>query len=294
MGLRVKPTYRQRRFGAEVRKLRERAGLSVGESAAVMGMQQSHISSVEAGRTSLSEERLRRLAGRVSGVSSTYVDALLELGQRSGKGWWSVYRDRIRPSFLDIAELEAGAERIVNYEPMFVPMLLQTEAYGTANFKGGYVRPSPERQELESEFRLRRQGVLHGEAPPRYHAIIHEAALHARFGSREMMRDQLLRLIEASRLPHVTIQVLPFDGAVPFGTPFNLIEPKVAELGTVVVPHIEKSLYLGDVDSLDRYNRWFANLSEMALPPVDAEVRPEAHSAKDSLGLIQRLLYPLL
>ncbi len=108
------------------------------------------------------------------------------------------------------------------------------------------------------------------------------------------MRGQLLCLIEASRLPNVAIQILPFDGPLPFGTPFTLLDPAVPELGTVVVPHIEKSLRLGDSDSLFRYHTWFDSLSELALAPVDAEVQPEAHAMKDSLGLIQRILYPLL
>ncbi|GAU65259.1 putative transcriptional regulator [Streptomyces sp. NBRC 110611] len=294
MGQRVNPTYRQRRFGAEVRKLREVAGLSVSESAELMGMRQSHVSAVEAGRTHLSSERLRRLAGAVSGIRAPYVDALEEMAQASGKGWWSAHRERVRPSLLDVAELEAGAQRMVSYEPTFVPVLLQTKAYVAANFKGGYARASPERREAEIEFRMRRQDVLVSENPPRFHAVIHEAALHPTFGNRAIMREQLIRLIGASRLPNVTIQVVPFDGPVPFGTSFTLVEPKVAELGTVVVPHIERSLYLGDADSLDRYNDWFANLCEVALPPADAAVRPEAHTVKDSLGLIQRLLYPLL
>ncbi|ARF57226.1 helix-turn-helix domain-containing protein [Streptomyces gilvosporeus] len=294
MGLRANPTYRQRRFGAEVRRLRERAGLSVGEGAAVMGMRQGHISAVESGRTGLSPERLRALSREVDGVNPTYLDALVEMGQDPGKGWWSAYQGRVRPSLLDMAGLEAGAVRLVTYEPTFVPVLLQTQAYATAAFRRGYTRVSPEEQDLDVEFRMRRQEVLTNERPPQFHAIIHEAALHVTLGSPEVMRSQLLRLIEASRMPNVTIQVLPFDGPSPFGTPFTLLEPAVPELGTVVVPRIEKSLNLGDEESLARYNDWFASLSETALLPVDAAVQPEAHLTKDSLGLIQRLLYPLL
>ncbi|MEV0266641.1 helix-turn-helix transcriptional regulator [Streptomyces sp. NPDC050617] len=294
MGLRANPTYRQRRFGAEVRKLRERAGLSVGESAAVMGMHQSHISNVETGRTSLSEERLRKLARAAGHTNAALVDALAELGQSSGKGWWSQYRERLRPSLMDVAELESRATVIFNYEPMFVPGLLQTIEYATATSRGGYARASHHEQDLDVEFRVRRQSVLQGEGAPRLHAVIHEAALHASIGDRGVMRGQLLRLVEASRLPNVTIQVLPFDGPVAFGTSFTTVEPMVPELSTVIVAHVEKSLYLGDSEAIARYTDWFATLRQVALPSLDAAVLPEAHVAKDSLGLIQRLLYPLL
>ncbi|WP_369679694.1 Scr1 family TA system antitoxin-like transcriptional regulator [Streptomyces mirabilis] len=53
------------------------------------------------------------------------------------------------------------------------------------------------------------------ENPPAAHTVIHEAALHMRFGSPQTMREQLLRLIELARLPHVTIQVYPFSAATP-------------------------------------------------------------------------------
>ncbi|MEU9110345.1 helix-turn-helix transcriptional regulator [Streptomyces sp. NPDC048483] len=287
MGLRANPTYRQRRFGAEVRKLRERAGLSVNESAAVMGMNQSHISSVETGRTGLSEERLRKLAAKVGGISATYVDALAELGRRPDKGWWSSYRDQVRPSLLDLAELEDEAAALVCYEPMFVPGLIQTRDYATAIHRGGYVNVSPEVEEAAVDFRMKRQAVLTGEGAPSFHAIIHEAALHPSLGDRRVMRDQLGHLLELARLPNATIQILPFDGPVAFGSSFTLVEPSVRELSTVVVAHVESSLYLGDAESLAKYSHTFARLTETALPP-------EASHVKDSLGLIQRLLYPLL
>lgn len=294
MGLRVNPTYRQRRFGSEVRAIRERAGFTAARAAEVMGMNASHISTVEAGRTGLSVERLHRLAAASGSEDSTYVEALAGLGQASGKGWWTEYRDRVRPSLLDLAELEDVAVDIVCYEPMFVPGLLQTKAYAHAIHHEGYADATPQEHDLAVEFRMRRQAVLAGACPPRLHAVVHEAALHASLGDPRIMREQLQRLIEASRLPHVTVQILPFDGPVPFGSSVTLVEPVVRPLGTVIVAHIEKSLYLGDAEAIARYTDLFARLREAALPPVDAGVPPEGHAAKDSLGLIQRLLYPLL
>lgn len=294
MGLRANPTYRQRRFGAEVRRLREHAGLTVSEAADVMGMRQSHVSNVEAGRTPLAPERLRALAQTTSGTRSTYLEALIAMGEARGKGWWSTYRSAVRPSLLDLAELESGAGRLLCYEPMFIPGLVQTREYAAAIHHEGYTRETRRQRDLAVDFRLRRQQVLNGNGAPRTHLVVHEAALHVSLGRRSVMRDQLIRLIEVSRLPHVTVQVLPFAGPVPFGTSFTVVEPEVEELGTVVVSHVENSLYLGDSDALARYHATFARLSEVALPPVDAAALPEAHAVKDSLGIIRRLLYPLL
>ncbi len=120
--------------------MRERAGLTVGEGAAVMGMRQGHISAVESGPTGLSSERLRALASKVDGVNSTYVDALVALGQgnRQGDGWWAAYQGRIKQVLLDAAELDAGAVQLCTYDSTFIPVLLQTRGYATAAFERGY------------------------------------------------------------------------------------------------------------------------------------------------------------
>lgn len=294
MGLRVNPTYRQRRFGVELRRLRERGGLSSGEAAALLGMKQPQLSNVEAGKTGLSRDRVELLARTSGAISHTCVDALAELGQRTGKGWWSDYRQLLGAAHLDLAELEDAACLMRTYEPMFVPGLLQTRAYAEAIHRGGYRPASEEEREAQVEFRVRRQRVLTGERAPRLHAVVHEAALGASFDDREVMRGQLLHLIEMARLPHVTIQILPFHGTIAFGTGFVMIEPEAPELSTVIVSHIEQSLYLDGADTVAKYAEWFARLTEVALPPVDPSASPEAHTVKDSLGLIQRLLYPLL
>ncbi|GAA2316275.1 helix-turn-helix domain-containing protein [Streptomyces violaceusniger] len=296
MGLRANPTYRQRRFGAEVRKLRERAGLAVGEAARLMEMHSPHLSNVEAGRTSLSAERLGMLAHAVAGTTATFLAALQAMGQESGRGWWSDYRKVLGASHVDLAEQESGAQALCNYELLFIPGLLQTREYATAVHGSGFSEAVREVQDRAIEFRLRRQLVLSGERPPRFHAIIHEAALRVLYGGRTVMRDQLLRLIQLSRLPNVTIQIVPIDneGSAAFSHPFMVIEPSAVELSTVLVDQFGGSEFLDDLDVVTDYRQSFQRLSELALSPIDAEAAPEARTRKDSLGLLQHILYPLL
>jgi transcriptional regulator with XRE-family HTH domain len=296
MGLRANPTYRQRRVGAEMRKLRERAGMSVAEAAALLSMKQPQLSNIEAGRTGVSPERIRALAQASGEIHEEYVEALIELSQDAGKGWWTEYRPHLRPSYLDLAELEAGAVQLWSYEPMYIPGLLQTREYVAAIHRESFIPSAPEVRERAVEFRMQRQRVLTGENAPQLHAIIHESALRVCFGGREVMRDQLLRLIEVSRLPNVTIQVFPFDveGRVAYTGSFMRIDPVVAELGTVLVEQLGKSLMCDDEQSLSHYGDVFGILSSLALPSIDVEAAPEARRTKDSLGLVQHVLYPLL
>jgi hypothetical protein len=159
------------------------------------------------------------------------------------------------------------------------------------------VRPKLTANEIDdsSAFRLERQSVLTGEDPPVMHAVIHEAALHMHIGSPEIMRAQLLHLIELARLPNVVIQVFPYEAGVyaALSGTFTLITPTARELSTVLLDHPVRSLYMGDEPHITQYSDMFGKLAELALPPINPAAVPETHSGKSSLGLIQHILYTL-
>ncbi|WP_311765251.1 helix-turn-helix domain-containing protein [Streptomyces zingiberis] len=297
MALRLNPTYRQRRFGEEVRRLRERAGLSSTDAAGLLGIKQPHLSNIEAGKTGLTEERLHLLADRAGVKDSPLVEALIGMGRSTGKGWWTDYRKVLGASHLDLAELEAGASGLHNYELLLVPGLLQTEAYARAVHESGYVPSEPRGRAHAVEFRINRQSVLTGGRGPEYHAIIHEAALRVLYGGEAVMRDQLLRLIEMSRLPNVTIQVFPLEaeGRVALSShAFLWARSAVPELDTVLTDQLGGSRFIDIQEMTAEYRDSFEQLRKLALPPIDADAVPEGRREKDSLGLVQHLLYPLL
>jgi hypothetical protein len=61
--------------------------------------------------------------------------------------------------------------------------------------------------------RLARQSVLTRDDPPvpMVYALLDEGALHRPVAPPPVMHDQLAHLVEVSRKPHVTIQVVPYD-----------------------------------------------------------------------------------
>ncbi|MGO4418875.1 helix-turn-helix domain-containing protein, partial [Streptomyces sp. MCAF7] len=76
MPARSNPTVRQARLGAELRKLREAAGLPARAAAEMIGGNQAKISHVESGRWGVSAQRVRRLAAFYSAADEKLVDAL--------------------------------------------------------------------------------------------------------------------------------------------------------------------------------------------------------------------------
>ncbi|MBW8089896.1 helix-turn-helix domain-containing protein [Streptomyces hygroscopicus subsp. hygroscopicus] len=293
MALRTNPTERQRRLGAELRRLREQAGLTLHEAGALIDMGRVHLTHVEGGRTAIPSDRLRRLCEGYGCTSSPFIEALVSLAEDKGKGWWSAYKNTMPAAALDLAELESRAVGLRSYESLFIPGIFQTEDYIRAIFRVSDVLASPSDIERAVEFRMHRQAALTAEGPPTVHAVIHEAALHMRFGGSVVTRRQLLRLVELAELPHVTIQILPFtaDGLPMVKTPFNLIASHSGILETIQLDHASQSMFLHDPDSVAQYRRHFDRLRAVALPPVDTSPSALNHDVRDSLGLVRHVLY---
>ncbi|MHA5048834.1 helix-turn-helix domain-containing protein [Streptomyces sp. SD15] len=287
------PSERQRRLGAELRKLRLRARMSSDDAAEVLEGERSRVSHIEAGRLDVSRNRLYRLLRAYDCPAGPYFDELMGMAAASGRGWWDRFDDTIGPTARNLAELESRSAVLRTHEPLFIPGMLQTEEYAHAVLSE--TEEDPRRAGRYVEFRLARQRVLDGHSPVTYRSVIHEAALHARIGGPQVMRRQLLRLIEISRLPNVTVQIFPFEGGgySAYSRSFALFGGVAPELDTVYLEHPMKSLFLDEGEHLDEYAKMFERLSELALAPVDPESAPETHETRDSLSLLQHVMYAL-
>ncbi|MFF7637651.1 helix-turn-helix domain-containing protein [Kitasatospora sp. NPDC008050] len=204
------PTLRQRRLGAELRRMREQAGLGGSELARALGVSPAQVTQLENGKSSVSADRLRTIAAACKCASQPLVDALAAMATDRGKGWWEKYREVLSADFLDVAEIEGHATRITTFTVVSMPGLLQTSSYASAMFKHGFP-PLPQHEaDLRTAFRLQRQRLVRsGEAP--YSALIHEAALRIRYGGAQVLAEQLDSLVGDSEHPSIAVRVVPFD-----------------------------------------------------------------------------------
>lgn len=139
---------------------------------------------------------------------------------KTKRDWWQRQdvRDVIQPGFKAYLGLEAIAERLISYESEFVPGLLQTKEYVQAIMGRANDGLPADQLDLRVAVRMTRQEILNRRAaPPQFTAIINEAVLRRRVGSREVMRSQLAHIAHvAETMPNVKVQVVPFDrGAHP-------------------------------------------------------------------------------
>ncbi|MFF7054862.1 helix-turn-helix transcriptional regulator [Streptomyces griseorubiginosus] len=265
------PTLRQRRLGTELRKLRERAGLTATGAAHLLGVNQARISMIETGRTPVSAERVRSMANAYDCFDEKLIEALAAMTGRRARGWWEEYRDHVPVALVDLAELEHHAAALRVALMFHIPALLQTTDHARALFQA--VVPPMRQYEIEHRLthRLKRQGVLHKQDPPPYTAIIHEAALRMGFGGPSVARGQLTHLTDMSELPHVTLRAIPF-GADQFpttGQSFDYVEGPVPQLDTVQLDsHHGACEFLDAEAQLSKYRAVLGGMESCALPPT--------------------------
>jgi transcriptional regulator with XRE-family HTH domain len=269
------PSVRRRRLAAELRRLREEQDLTADEVAETLQWSGSKISRIELCRTGVKVADLGQLLD-VYKVPAEHRDELLALArERRRKGWWEAYSDVLPPWYATYIVLESEAERILWWSPELVTGLLQTEGYARAtNDAMGAPADPPGEIARRIQARLKRQLILTGDHPTDVTLVLDESALMRRLGDRQVMRDQLARLIEVAALPNISLHVLRLAGTHPVGGGggFAIMQfPPVPGIGpTADVVYVEQfmsALYIEDESETYSYRLAFQRLLAEALDP---------------------------
>ncbi|GAA2479350.1 helix-turn-helix transcriptional regulator [Winogradskya consettensis] len=263
------PTLRRRRLGTELKRCRERAGLTQESVSRHFEWHAAKVTRIETARVAVTPRDVRDLLTLYGIDDEQYREALLELARSSKqKTWWTDYRDIMRPG--NFVGLEAEASSLRAWEPIIVPGLLQTEAYIRALMRTGRSWDPPAQMDRRVALRLKRQSRLSGANPLELTAIIDESVVRRSVGGPEVMDDQLRHLIDMAKLPNVTLQVLPFDaGEHPFlGGSAALLEfRETTHLDVVYLEGLAGDLYEEQHSEVARYRAEFERLSTRALEP---------------------------
>ncbi|MFH9086083.1 helix-turn-helix domain-containing protein [Streptomyces sp. NPDC017673] len=255
------PTVGQVVLGRRLLDLRERAGLKREEAARVLRVAPATVRRMETAEVSLKIPYLQLLL-KAYGVPDDEAEVFVQLAEEANKpGWWQRFHGILPGWFSMYVSLEGAASLIRSYEPHFVPGLLQTEDYARGVLKSGAVgQTSPEDIERHVALRMQRQELLTRPDAPRFWVVMDETALRRPVGDPEVMRAQIDKLLEATKLPHVTLQVAPFANGPHAGTygPFVLFRFAMSEL-----PDMVYSEYLTGAVYLDARTEVAAHLEVM-------------------------------
>ena len=250
-------------FGNELKRLRQRAGITQTDVAERTNYALATVSAYETGNRIPSAD----FAERADKLFGTEGD-LARLQQL-------VEQVSVRPWFRDRVDVERKAKEIREYESYQIPGLLQTPEYAHAIVSS--VRPALPEDAIERAVALRmtRQQILEpdDDTPldqnnvPHLWAVIDESALNRVVGSPEIMRAQRQHLLMMAQRPNIAIQIIPNgEGATcAFGRAFAVLVPRNSNSSVVYFEDVGTARYVRDRDEVSRYTLIFDYLRSCAL-----------------------------
>jgi hypothetical protein len=279
------PTVQRMLVGAKLRRLRTDLGLTREQAADHIRASAWKIHRLENGQVSFKERDLLDLLSLYEVTDPQEIADTLALAREANHpGWWQHYGDVLPAWFRAYVDLESAASLIRTYEGQYIPGLLQTDDYIRAVVHAAHLTDSSDEVGRRVRLRMARQLLLTRDQPPRLWAVIDEAALRRPVGGPEVMRGQLERLIEATKLATITLQLLPFaSGAHPaMAGAFSILRFGDQELPDVVyLEHLTGASYLDKRDEVERY------LDIMELLCLQAE--PPARTVELLQGILEEL-----
>ncbi|MFF5210857.1 helix-turn-helix domain-containing protein [Streptosporangium sp. NPDC000396] len=265
------PTVRLRRLAAELRHLRQDAGLSQDDVAEKTGVNIVTLYRIETAKTKPQLRTLIALLDAYGVTGSRRADLMALQKEAKQRGWLQSFDANLPDQYTALISLEAEAQQAINYESLFIPGLLQTEDYARAVIRG--VLPTAAEAEVENfvTARMQRQALLENETPLRLWAIMDQAALCRTVGSDAVMRDQLSHLIQQAQRPHITVQVIPFSAGAHPGMPGSFIVLKFPadDPDVIYIDSMAGDLFIEKETDIQRYNDICEHLRAIALSPTD-------------------------
>lgn len=272
-----------RKLGGELLRLRDEAGLTQPQAAEALSATAAKVAKMERGWVPFRDPDIRILCDRYGVTDSKTVERLLSLAKtdrerRKAKGWWNQYPE-LR-SLVEYVALEDISTGVRTWQGAFVPGLLQTPDYARALAIGNADWEDPDEIERFVQAKIARQARLTDASPLSLWAVVGEGALRQLVGGREVMRAQLAHLVEASGLPNIKIQVVPFLAGSHPGMTSAFSVVSFAEPGAMDVVYMDttsSTLWLESEADAARHNTKFEQIARTGL------------ALRDSVALIERI-----
>jgi transcriptional regulator with XRE-family HTH domain len=266
------PTVRRRRLGAELRRLREAHSLKLEEVAEELSLAPSTLSRIETGKAPTKSAYLMAMLDMYKVDDLAARKVLIDMAREGHrKGWWSIYDD-VLPSGFDIyVGLEAEAQGLRSYETDLVHGLLQTTDYALAVLRELRPKDSEEQIARVVDLRMQRQRLLEQDPPLDLWLILDEGAIRRNIGGPDVMRPQLEHLIQASRWPNVTLQILAFEAGAHAGLvgPFSILEfPERTDSDVAYTESVGGMIYLEKDREVRACAEAFDRMRAAALSPA--------------------------
>lgn len=261
------PSMRMRRVARTLLNWRESRDVNAAEIAKKAGWSAAKQSRLENATQPIQPSQVVTLA-LLYGVPEAERDAVFNACLAAQQeGWWdAVSKEALVADVLDYVEFESEATTVRTFKIDLVPGLMQTAGYAAAIGEAFLPRASAEVGQERVQARIKRQERLGGDNPIHIEAVLTEGALRNQVGGPEVMRQQLERLTQLSKLPNVDLRVIAATGAYPaMGTSFSILSFADAYPDVGYIELIDKGVYIEEPEDLGPYQLNFAGLQKVAL-----------------------------
>jgi transcriptional regulator with XRE-family HTH domain len=257
-------------LGRIVRFCRDSANIRQADLAKTLGYSVGWLSNVETGQLRARRDQVVAIEKALGLAEATLTDVYDDLRH-----------DHPVERFERYEERERLATRILDYEALAIPGLLQTEETARALLVAG--RPADTLEAIDDLVarRMARHDILSRAAPPMLCFVLDETVIRRPVGGAKVHTGQLDHLLDLADRPGISIQVVPFASGAHAGLVSSFIiwsfdnEPSVAYTEDPATGHIHERPELVRTIS-DTYHA----LQTSALPSVTSiaiirEVRDE-------------------
>jgi hypothetical protein len=262
-------TVAKRRLASRLTELRQASGHTANHVCDLLNWGRGKVGRFEANQWKRPEMSDIRDLARVYGVGEAQAEELEQLAAHArARPWWRDYPDVFENEFPGI---ENDASQIRIFMPLVLPGLLQTREYMAVVLRAGSRPPSFVRRAIEA--RMRRQEILErtdGTAP-RLTAVITEASLMYRWGSKGDRREQIEHLATLSREANIDLRIQRFADGPPTGmhSMVNIFDLPGEESRLV---YLETDVAIHEVskrEEVESYVHGFSRAQDAALEPGD-------------------------
>lgn len=260
-------------LGAELRELRENAGLSADDAATALGWYRNKISKIETGESKLSDKDVQALVA-LYGAEERAVDRVLAMAREARR---KIPSARVPDWAKKYVHLEECASEIKLFYGDTIPGVLQTADYARELLSASVVVPSVDVDAM-AEARERRSKRFFGDNAPLLWVVLGEEAIKRRVGEPDVHQAQLERLRDLAELDNVTIQVIPLSSGAHagLGIAFTLLHLEHVGSDIVYIESLTSSDYLSRPQHTRAYSLVFDRL------------RVAASSDRATLSLLDR------
>ncbi|MFI0719780.1 helix-turn-helix domain-containing protein [Streptomyces sp. NPDC021224] len=257
-------------LGKRLQDLREQAGMSFEQAGRALDVTHATIRRMEKAEVGLKLPYVEKLLMTYGVTAPDEIAGFLALAREANRpGWWHSFRDVLPDWFSAFVSLEGEASIIRAYEPHYVPGLLQTASYARATLRAGQPHAPGDEIDRLVTLRMERQALLRKEKAPLLWIVMDETVLRRPIGGRQVMREQIGRLIEATELPNVRLQIMPFAaGPHPamYG-PFHIFRFQLQEIPDIAyVESLVSGVYFDERDDVSAFLEALDRMCAQAAP----------------------------